>query len=77
MIYTKKIDDYSKLEIELDENGFGCLMEIYAKGDVYEVERITDLWINYEGFDGVEYDEKISITEENFLKEIFKNTRKL
>jgi len=65
------------LSVDVDDNGYGTLKELVSYGDVHEEQHLTDLWINYEGFDGAEYDTTIGEEEQTFLRSLFGNIKQL
>lgn len=70
--YSDKVDNtYLQIEIEGD---YGTMYQIYSKGDVFESEIVTYLWLCE---DGVEYDDKLEPWQLEFLKSIFPNAKKI
>lgn len=65
--YTSPIQENMYFQIEI-EGDTGIMYSIYSKGDVYESEILTYLWV-VEG--GVDYDTKIDEDALKFLESVF------
>ena len=75
--WTPKDELNTYLQIEVDENGYGELKEVYSHGDVYEVTQLTNLWVNFPEFNGAEYDTHVEPYQADFLKQTFNNIQKI
>lgn len=74
---SEKFEDKWYLRVAVDEDGYGILEEVYDEGDVYEKNYKCHLWINYDGYNGCEYDNTIRLYEIDFLKELFTNVKQI
>jgi hypothetical protein len=74
---SKKYEDNWYLQISVDADGYGTLEEVYEEGEVYEKGYKCSLWVNYNGFKGCEYDNRIHLSEVEFLKQIFTNVKQI
>lgn len=77
MTHTEPYTKDTRIEVSIDDNGYGTMTRIFSKGEVYETEHLTDLWVNYEGFNGAEYDTHIGKYEQDILTKLFKNIQKV
>lgn len=72
-VYYSDKEDNTYLQIEI-EGDYGTMYQIYSKGDVFESEIVTNLWLCE---DGIEYDDKLETWQLEFLKSIFSNAKKI
>ena len=74
--YELDVNVHYRIELE---DGYGKLFKVRSsnKLDMYEKDERCCLWNNYEEFDGLEYDTNLFWWEEDILKDLFVNIKKI
>ena len=75
MIYKSETIDYRHLFIEIT-NGHGVLYETYDKDEVFDTTYIADVYVTDDS-QLAEYDADLDWWQEEFLKGLFTNIKKI
>ncbi len=75
MIYQSETIDYTYLSLEI-KDGHGVLYETYQRNEVFDTTYVTDVYTSDDS-QLAEYDADLDWWQEEFLKGLFTNIKKI
>lgn len=75
MIYQSETIDHTYLSLEI-KDGHGVLYETYQRGEVFDTTYVTDVYTSDDS-QLAEYDADLDWWQEEFLKGLFTNIKKI
>jgi hypothetical protein len=75
MIYQSETIDYTYLSLEI-KDGHGVLYETYQRNEVFDTTYVTDVYTSDDS-QLAEYDADLDWWQEDFLKGLFTNIKKI